>query len=153
MADASSLKATAVPIMQAHLRIARPTRSISSLLPFYTSGLGFEVVSSFERHAGFNGVMLGHPLLPYHLEFTEEEGHDPGRAPSQENLLVFYLPKKEAWDAATVKMEGAGLEPAKSYNPYWDASGKGKTYEDADGYRVVLWNGEWEPFKSYTDQS
>ncbi|KAJ4403797.1 hypothetical protein N0V91_006310 [Didymella pomorum] len=141
-----SAKEKTAPIMQAHLRIARPTRSIASILPFYTKGLGFQIIGSFEQHAGFNGVMLGHPSLPYHLEFTEEGGHDPGQAPSQENLLVFYLPRKEDWDAAVAKMEGAGHEQIKSYNPYWDADSKGKTYEDADGYRVVLWNGGWTPF-------
>jgi hypothetical protein len=146
MSIISSSKADGSSIMQAHLRIARPTQSISSLLPFYTTGLGFHIIGSFEQHAGFNGVMLGHSSLPYHLEFTEEEGHDPGRAPSQENLLVFYLPKKDGWTAAVAKMEGAGHAQVKSYNPYWDADGKGKTYEDADGYRVVLWNGGWAPF-------
>lgn len=145
MASSSANEATANPIMQAHLRVARPTRSISSLFPFYIAGLGFQIIGSFEQHTGFNGVMLGHPSLPYHLEFTEEKGHDPGRAPTQENLLVFYLPKKEEWDAAVAKTEGAGFEPVKSYNPYWDADGKGKTYEDTDGYRVVLWNGGWAP--------
>lgn len=139
-------KTEPAPVIQAHLRIARPTRSISSLLPFYTNGLGFQTIGSFEQHAGFNGVMLGHPSLPYHLEFTEEEGHNPGRAPSQENLLVFYLPRKEDWEAAVTKMEGAGFESVRSYNPYWDGDGKGKTYEDADGYRIVLWSGAWAPF-------
>ena len=95
--------------MQAHLRIARPTRSIHALLPFYTTGLGFQITGSFEKHAGFDGVMLGHPSLPYHLEFTEQEGHDPGRAPTQEHLLVFYLPKKGGWDQAVARMEGAGF--------------------------------------------
>lgn len=90
--------------------------------------------------------MLGHPELPYHLEFTEQEGHDPGRAPTQENLLVFYLPETAKWEAAVGRIEGAGWVAVESYNPYWDAEGKGRTYEDADGYRVVLWNGAWTPF-------
>ncbi|MET4696895.1 hypothetical protein [Endozoicomonas lisbonensis] len=29
----------------------------------------------------------------------------------------------------------------EAYNDYWDVSGK--TYEDIDGYRVVLQNREW----------
>lgn len=143
MSSDPTSSATETPIMQAHLRIARPTRSIHALLPFYTTGLGFQITGSFEQHAGFDGVMLGHPSLPYHLEFTEQEGHDPGRAPTQEHLLVFYLPKKEEWDQAVARMEGALFMPVRSYNPYWDADGKGKTFEDADGYRVVLWNGAW----------
>lgn len=136
----------ASPITQAHLRIARPTRSITALLPFYTTGLGFEVIGSFQQHAGFNGVMLGHPNLPYHLEFTEQGGHDPGRSPTQENLLVFYLPEAHDWTTAVQKMENLGPGSVASYNPYWDAGGQGKTFEDPDGYRVVLWNGSWAPF-------
>ncbi|KAH6643925.1 hypothetical protein C7974DRAFT_299534 [Boeremia exigua] len=132
------------PALQAHLRIARPTRSIAHLLPFYTTGLGFQVIGSFQDHAGFNGVMLGHPRLPYHLEFTEQHGHDPGRAPTQDNLLVFYLPDGELWSAAVSNLEHIGCVSVQSYNPYWDAAGK--TFEDADGYRVVLWNGAWAPF-------
>ncbi|KZM26157.1 uncharacterized protein EKO05_0000454 [Ascochyta rabiei] len=140
------MSANQSPVAQAHLRIVRPTRSISALLPIYTTGLGFQIIGSFEKHAGFNGAMLGHSSLPYHLEFTEEEGHDPGRAPTKENLLVFYLPDIEDWMRAVKKMEKAGFESAESYNPYWDAEGQGKTFEDADGYRVVLWHGGWSPF-------
>lgn len=87
--------------------------------------------------------MLGHSSLPYHLEFTQEEGHDPGRAPTKDNLLVFYLPNEGDWKQAVKRMEGVGFESVKSYNPWWDVDGKGKTFEDSDGYRVVLWHGEW----------
>lgn len=130
------------PILHAHLRIARPTRDITALLPFYTTGLGFHITGSFSQHAGFNGLMLGHAALPYHLEFTEQEAHDPGRAPGQENLLVFYLPGRGEWEAAVRRMEGV-VPAVQSWNPYWDAGGRGRTFEDADGYRVVLWNGGW----------
>ena len=131
-------------LLKAHLRIARPTPSIQSLIPFYTTGLGFSILSSFSQHAGFNGVMLGHPNLPYHFEFTEQEGHDPGRAPTQDNLLVFYLENEEEWKEAVERMEKEGFEAVKSWNPYWDAEGRGRTYEDVDGWRVVLWNGQWK---------
>ncbi|KAJ4375271.1 hypothetical protein N0V83_002357 [Neocucurbitaria cava] len=82
-------------------------------------------------------------VLPYHLEFTTQEGHEPGRAPTKDNLLVFYLPEKEEWQEAVGRMQEAGFEAVESWNPYWDAEGKGKTFEDADGWRVVLWNGAW----------
>jgi hypothetical protein len=133
----------AAPLSTSHLRIARPTRSIPLLLPFYTTGLGFTILGSFNDHAGFDGVMLGHPRAPYHLEFTVERGHDPGRAPTKDNLLVFYLPEKTEWDEAVARMRGAGFEAVRSWNPYWDQDGLGRTYEDADGWRVVLWNGGW----------
>jgi hypothetical protein len=137
------------PLLTAHLRIARPTPSISSLLPFYTTGLGFHILSSFTAHNGFDGVMLGHPSLPYHLEFTTQEGHEEaeGRAPTEDNLLVFYLPVKEEWEEAVARMESVGEEggckSVRSVNPWWEQEGRGRTFEDVDGWRVVLWHGAW----------
>lgn len=125
----------------AHLRVARPTDDLAALIAFYCDGLGCERLGSFEDHDGFDGVMLGWKGAAYHLEFTCKAGHHAGRAPSQDNLLVYYLPDHEVWKAAVARMEAAGYEPAKAFNPYWDVSGK--TFEDPDGYRVVLWNGGW----------
>lgn len=124
----------------AHIRIARPTDNIPALFRFYQDGLGFTKLGAFEDHAGFSGAVLGHPTLAgYQLEFTRHQTGAPvGRAPTQDNLLVFYLPDGEAFASATAQMEGAGFPAVKSYNPYWD--GVGKTYEDPDGYRVVLAN-------------
>jgi hypothetical protein len=124
----------------AHIRIARPTNSIPSLLPFYVDGLGFEVLLTFTGHEGFDGVLLGHrgSASGYHLEFTSKAGHDAGRAPTQDNLLVFYLPDDEEWRRAVERMEETetGVKAVASFNPYWDRCGR--TFEDADGYRVVL---------------
>ena len=74
------------------LRVARPTDDIDALLPFYVQGLGLTVLYRFEDHDGFDGVMLGHEKAPYHFEFTRARGHTAGRAPTADNLLVFYLP-------------------------------------------------------------
>ena len=76
----------------AHLRVARPTNDLAALRRFYCDGLGLSVLFEFANKGGYDGVMLGGPGQPYHFEFTREIGHDAGRAPSQENLLVFYLP-------------------------------------------------------------
>lgn len=124
-----------------HLRVARPTDNLPEIIKFYRDGLGFEVVGSFEGHEGFDGVMLGHPGASYHLEFTRQRGHGVGRAPSKDNLLVFYLPDADEWLRAVERMAAHGHEPVASYNPYWDRLGK--TYEDADGYRVVLQRAAW----------
>ncbi len=129
------------PTRKAHLRIARPTDHMQAVVSFYRDGLGFEVLGSFEDHEGFDGVMLGLEGAPYHLEFTRRRGHAAGRAPTRENLLVFYLPDADAWRAAVERMRARGYEPVPSYNPYWDA--RGRTFEDADGYRVVLQNAAW----------
>ncbi|MCP3165891.1 VOC family protein [Myxococcus sp. QH3KD-4-1] len=123
------------------LRVARPTRSLATVVRFYREGLGFELVGGFEDHAGFDGVMLGQVGTPYHLEFTVERGHEAPRAPSPEHLLVFYVPRRAEWESRVKRMVQAGFQPVRSHNPYWDVHGK--TFEDPDGYRVVLYQGEW----------
>lgn len=123
------------------LRIARASDDLNALIPFYRDGLGFEVIASFADHEGFDGIMLGRAGLPYHLEFTHSEAHHAGRAPTKENLIVFFIPERSAWQAATSRMQRAGFEPVSALNPYWDRNGK--TFEDPDGYRVVLQNTAW----------
>ncbi len=122
----------------AHLRIARPSDDLEAVTRFYRDGLGFQVIGGFQGHEGFDGVMLGHPGSPYHLEFTRKEGHPAGRAPTEDNLLVFYLPDRAQWAAAVKRLEVIGCKAVAAFNPYWDQ--KGKTFEDPDGYRVVLQN-------------
>ena len=85
--------------------------------------------------------MLGRKGAPYHLEFTLRRGQGAGRAPTEDNLLVFYLTDREEWEHAVARMEELGVEAVTAFNPYWDR--RGKTYEDPDGYRVVLQNAEW----------
>jgi uncharacterized glyoxalase superfamily protein PhnB len=122
-------------------RVARPTDDFDALLPFYIDGLGFEILYRFGGHDAFNGFMAGHPGYPYHLEFTHHRGHKVGRAPSQDNLLVFYLSDSSENEAAQTRMAAAGYAPVKSYNPFWDEGGA--TFEDPEGYRVVLTNRNW----------
>ena len=126
---------------QTVLRVARPTDQLEAVVRFYTVGVGLSVVGSFENHDGFDGVMLGSPGAVYHLEFTRKHGQIAGRAPTEDNLLVFYIVDKEEWLSAIARMDGAGYQPLPSFNPYWDRSGQ--TYEDPDGYRVVLQNQSW----------
>lgn len=123
------------------LRVARPTDNLPALLRFYCDGLGLQELASFTAHNGFDGVMLGHPQAPYHLEFTHQPGHRAGRAPTADNLLVFYLPDAVEWRAAVQRMESAGFAPVPACNPYWDQ--QGRTFEDPDGYRVVLEQAAW----------
>ena len=124
------------------LRVARPTDNLAALLPFYVDGLGFEVLYRFDGDGdGFDGVMVGHPGQPYHLEFTHHRGHKAGRAPSQDNLLVFYLPEPAIYQGALARMTTAGFATVKAYNAYWDVGGA--TFADPDGYRVVLPSRRW----------
>ena len=122
-------------------RVARPTDHLEEVVRFYREGLGLTVIGSFADHEGFDGVMLGVPGESYHLEFTQLRGHTAGRAPSADNLVVFYLPNGNDWRAAVERMRRAGYDPVPSFNPYWDRNGC--TFEDPDGYRVVLQNAAW----------
>ncbi len=125
----------------AHIRVARPSDDLAAVVRFYRDGLGLIVLSEFAGHDGFDGVMLGRTGAGFHLEFTRKVGHRAGRAPTQDNLLVFYLPDDVAWRAAIARLEQAGYQPVAAFNPYWDRLGR--TFEDPDGYRVVLQNAAW----------
>ena len=128
-------------IAQAHVRIARPTDRLDAVVTFYRDGLGFEELGSFENHEGFDGVMLGHDASGYHLEFTHQRGELVGRAPTKEHLLVFYLPETADWQRAIDRLESLGHSRCAAANPYWDRGGA--TFEDPDGYRVVLHQSSW----------
>ena len=123
------------------IRIARPTDNLEALISFYEKGLGFEILGRFDGHDGFDGIMFGKKGAPYHFEFTRAHGHQAGRAPTKDNLLVLYFPLKSDWDAAVNRMRKAGFASVPAFNPYWHKSGV--TFEDADGYRIVFQQGDW----------
>ena len=124
------------------VRVARPTDQLNEVVRFYTEGLGLQIIDRFENHQGFDGVMVGIPGESYHFEFVQQQGYSVGRAPTQDNLIVFYIPDRAEWQRSIVQVTSIGYEPVVSYNPYWDKNGS--TFEDPDGYRVVLQNTEWE---------
>ena len=125
----------------AKLRIARPTDNLDAIARMYVDGLGFELLGGFRDHDGFDGAIIGHPQHSYHLEFTHHRGTEVGGAPTQDNLLVFYFSDPAIWAQCCRKMEEAGFRHVRSYNGYWDEVGS--TFEDLDGYRVVLQNRDW----------
>jgi len=125
----------------AKLRVARPTDNLATISEMYINGLGFQLLGSFEGHNGFDGTIIGHKEHNYHFEFTHHRGTKVGKAPTQDNLLVFYFSDNSTWQECCVKMLSAGFKEVTAYNNYWDDVGK--TFEDLDGYRVVLQNREW----------
>lgn len=124
------------PVTQ--LRVARPTAQMPAVLRFYRDGLGLAVLATFTGHAGYSGVMLGLPGREVHLELTEHEHGSPCPAPTKDNLLVLYIPDRQALDALVARMTSAGYSPVSPENPYWLE--RGTTFEDPDGWRVVLMN-------------
>ncbi len=123
------------------LRVARPSDDLEALLGFYVEGLGLELIGRFEDHEGFDGIMLGGPGQPWHLEFTRCAAEPAGRAPGPEHLLVLYVPDAAEHAHRVERLRRAGFAPVKAFNPYWDRHGL--TFEDPDGYRVVLSREAW----------
>lgn len=132
--------------MQHHLRIARPVRNLQRTTSMYCAGLGLRILGRFDDHEGFDGVMLGRAGTSYHFEFTHCRSHPVDPKPTLEDLAVFYLPDASEWQTACASMLAAGFKPVASLNPYWDV--RGRTFEDPDGYRVVLQNADWSNAES-----
>jgi catechol 2,3-dioxygenase-like lactoylglutathione lyase family enzyme len=127
----------AVPV----LRVARPSRNLDATAGFYTRAFGLEVLERFTDHAGFDGVILGRAGWPYHLELTRQSAHSITPTPTAEDLLIVYLPDHDEWNAAIRRVRETGAHPVPSRNPYWDRCGL--TFEDPDGYRIVIANIGW----------
>jgi catechol 2,3-dioxygenase-like lactoylglutathione lyase family enzyme len=123
------------------LRIARPSRNLAAIERFYCKGLGLKLLGKFEDHEGSDGMMLGEPGALYHFEFTQHRNTPIEPSPTKDDLIVFYLPSTDEWQKLTINLENNGFGPVDSLNPYWDKMGK--TYQDPDGYRIVIQNQEW----------
>ncbi len=123
------------------IRIARPVSDLDRSVEMYCTGLGFVVLGSFREHDGFDGTMLGQPGADVHFEFVVCRAHPVEPSPTPEGLVVVYVVDASAWAERCSAMAAAGFEEVPSFNPYWN--GKGRTFEDPDGYRVVVQNAAW----------
>ena len=132
--------------MEVHLRIARPVSNLEKSVQMYCKGFGLVEVGRFADHQGFDGVMLGRVGASYHFEFTFCRVHPVIPAPTPEDLIVFYLPDTSEWESACRSAVDAGFVEVRSFNPYWDQLGR--TFEDHDGYRVVLQHAAWSNSRS-----
>jgi hypothetical protein len=99
------------------IRIARPADNLVAIAEMHEKGLDCIVLAQFQDHEGFDGIILGHPQQPYHLEFTAQRGHQVGKAPTKDHLLVFYIPEQGEWEASCAHMLAAGFHRVPSYNP------------------------------------
>jgi hypothetical protein len=127
--------------MTPHLRIARPVTDVERAANMYCQGLGLRILASFRNHDGFDGIMVGVPAAGYHLEFTRNRRHPVTPSPTGEDLLVLYYRSESEWQLACGGMNAAGFAAVSSFNPYWNL--RGRSYQDPDGYRVVLQREAW----------
>lgn len=125
------------------LRVARHTRRLEQVVAFYRDGIGLHEIGGFRGHDGYDGVFLAIPGTGAHLELTSGGAHE-APAPHAESLLVLYVGNEGAMRAIAGRLRAAPVTPA---NPYWEEHGL--TFEDPDGFRVVLvperWSAEQAP--------
>jgi Questin oxidase-like len=77
---------------------------------------------------------LGYSAARYQELPGRPSGRDAGLSPS---LALRRVPMFHGTDRGRI------FESVKAFNPYWDRNGK--TFEDPDGYRVVLQHANWPP--------
>jgi catechol 2,3-dioxygenase-like lactoylglutathione lyase family enzyme len=121
------------------VRVARHTERLDEVVEFYRDGLGLTEVGSFHDHDGYEGAFLEIPGTMAHLEFTAG-GRCDAPTPHPESLLVLYLGDEDAVSTVAARL---GVEPVAPANPYW--AERGMTFEDPDGFRVVLVPESWSP--------
>jgi catechol 2,3-dioxygenase-like lactoylglutathione lyase family enzyme len=120
-----------------HLRVARHTDRLEEVVAFYRDGLALPEIGRFRDHDGYDGVFLDIPGTGAHLELTAGGRHG-APTPHPESLLVLYVGDDAGVQAIAARI---GTEPAIPANPYWAAHGL--TFEDPDGFRVVLVPERW----------
>ena len=118
-----------------NFRYARHTTNLESIKTFYVDLLGLEILGSFENHDQYDGLFIGEKGADWHLEFTVSS-IKPNHKPDEDDLLVFYFNTEEERAQRVVIIERTGIKSVKAANPYWNENGV--TYEDPDGFRVVL---------------
>jgi catechol 2,3-dioxygenase-like lactoylglutathione lyase family enzyme len=119
------------------VRVARHTERLEEGVAFYRDGLGLPEIGRFRDHDGYEGVFLDIPGTGVHLELTAGRRHG-APTPHPESLLVLYVGDDAAVQAIAARI---GTEPVTPANPYWAAHGL--TFEDPDGFRVVLVPERW----------
>jgi catechol 2,3-dioxygenase-like lactoylglutathione lyase family enzyme len=119
------------------LRVARHTDRLAAVVAFYRDGLGFKEIGGFNDHDGYDGRFLAVPGTGAHLERTSGGGH-AAPEPHPESLLILYLGDEAAVRAAAARLG----DPVRPANPYW--AEHGLTFEDPDGFRVVLVPERWD---------
>jgi prolyl oligopeptidase len=117
------------------------TDNLSAVSAMYQKALGFEVLTQYEDEDGFDSIVLGHRNHNYHIEFTNRPTEKPKAFEIADTYMVFYLPCSRDWEWACRAMIESGFTYVDARNPYWKRVGK--TYQDIEGYRVVIQNRDW----------
>ena len=127
--------------MPIHLRIAPPVSDLGRSVTLYLHRSGLVTDGQLEGHESLNGVTLAHPNCAYYFEVTFCHTRPAAPAPTADDLCVFNFPELNQCRKAGDRMLEAGSGEVAPFNPYWRKNGC--TFEDHDGYRLVLEQDEW----------
>jgi hypothetical protein len=123
--------------MTPHVRIVRPVRDVARSCDMYCHGLGLRLVGGVETAEGFERVILTFEAGDYQFEFSQLRTGLALTRPTLEAPLVLYMPSMRQWESSCRRMLRAGFKPVPAINPCCELCSR--TYEDADGYRTVLY--------------
>lgn len=115
-------------------RVARHTHSLTPIVEFYTSMLGFSLLGKFENHEGYSGVFLGKRTENWHLEFTVSD-EQPSHQSDPDDLLVLYPNSKSEFNQIQARLH-ANDSLVDPVNPYWRRNGLMTL--DPDGYGIIV---------------
>jgi len=125
------------------IRLSRSTNNLEKLITFYCRGLGFEILDRYEDLNGWDGVICGHKGWPYQLEFSQRrEVEEVPRAPTQNHFVVFSIPDDKDWKDTLASLYESGFQQVTNPRLYRDPCTA--SFEDPDGYRLVLRKGTWK---------
>ena len=123
------------------IRVARPTRDLDRARAFYHGAVGLSILSSFDEHDGYSGVIFGvSDGATMQLELVLQAEVEP--SPTEEDQLVLYLGSADAVAELAASIGSAGYEVKTASNPYWAREGA-IAFVDPDGYWLILSPGSW----------
>lgn len=123
--------------MTPRMRVAHPTNDIEQAITFWSRVVGFEILSHFENHDGYDGAILGYPNTQWELEVTRYVSEKPLPSPTDEDIIALYLGRDEA-DDIIKRLLLAGHPQIKHPNPYWQGMGA-SVHTDPDGYTLIIY--------------
>ena len=124
------------------IRVARPTRDLDRARAFYHGAVGLSILSSFDEHDGYSGVIFGvSDGATMQLELVVHAEVEP--SPTTDDQLVLYLGSTAAVADRAGAIEAAGHEPQLPPNPYWAREGA-IAFVDPDGYWLILSPDRWQ---------
>ena len=121
------------------VRVARHTDRLAEVVAFYRDGLGLREAGGFEDHDGYDGVFLAIPGTGAHLELTSAAGTAPRNRTRRRSSC--------STSATTRRCAPPRRGSARTRWRRRTRTGRrtALTFEDPDGFRVVLvpeaWNG------------